>query len=327
MNRRGCLFLFGAFAMPSCWPAYAQGTKRRPLVAGLCNVTKEQIAPNVTTFMDGMRDLGWIEGQNFEAVFRFAGHENSGLPALASELIRANPNLILALDPDSAAAAHSATHSVPIVSALLVDPVGLGLVATYAHPGGNLTGMVVAVEGLSGKQLELAAELMPGATVLGVLVNPTNATSGTQRQEIEAAAATKAIRLIVVEARARADLDSAFETLTKSGVQGVIGMRDGMLIANAAQIAQLATQSRLPSIFGTRDQVVSGGLIGYGVNLNGNYRRAAYFVDKILKGADPSDLPLEFPTQLEMVLNLKTAKELRLDIPPSLLARADEVIE
>jgi putative ABC transport system substrate-binding protein len=168
--------------------------------------------------------------------------------------------------------------------------------------------------------------LIPNATVLGVLINPGNATSGRQQQEIGTAAATKGIKTIVVEACARPDLDSAFETLGKSGVQGVIGIRDGMLIANATRVAQIASAAHLP-VFGTREQVVAGGLIGYGVNLDGNYRRTAYFVDKILKGADPRDLPLEFPTKLEMVVNLKTSKTLGLSIPPTLLARADEVIE
>jgi putative ABC transport system substrate-binding protein len=249
------------------------------------------------------------------------------LPRLAVELVQANPNVLLALDPDSSTAAHGATHTLPIVSALLVDPVGLGLVANYARPGGNLTGVVVAVEGLSQKQVELAAELIPGASVLGLLVNPTNATSGRQQQEIETAATTKGINIVVVQARAKSDLDAAFEGLGRAGVQGVIGMRDGMLIANAARIAQLAEGARLPTVFGTREQVIGGGLVGYGVNLDGNYRRAAYYVDKILKGANPRDLPLEFPTKLEMVVNLKTSKALGITIPPTMLARADEVIE
>jgi putative ABC transport system substrate-binding protein len=306
---------------------HAQDVKQRSLIAVLSNVTKEQVAPSLSTFMDGMRDLGWIEEQNFEAILRFADNENGRLPALADELVRANPKLIVTFDPPSASAVHDATHSIPIVSALLVDPVGLGLVANYAHPGGNLTGLVVAVEGLSGKQVELAAEVIPGLTVLGVLVNPTNATSGKQRQEIEAAAATKGVKTIVAEVRDTSELDPAFQALTHAGVRGVIGMRDGLLITIGARVSQLALASRLPTVFGTREQVVAGGLIGYGVNLNGNSRRAAYFVDKILKGANPSDLPLEFPTKLEMVVNLKTAKALGLAVPPTLLARADEVIE
>jgi putative tryptophan/tyrosine transport system substrate-binding protein len=325
-NRRAFIAGLGSAA---AWPvvARAQLVKERPLIACLTNVTKEATASPLLAFMAGMHDLGWIEGQNFNAIFRFADDDNGQLPQLADELLRANPDIMLTFDPPSAFAAHEATHSLPIVSALLTDPVGLGLVTSYAHPGGNLTGMLVAVEGLSGKQVELAAELIPGTATLGMLINPTNTTSKSQQREIEIAAATKGIKIAPVDVAARADLDSAFEALVNASVQGIIGMRDGLLIASAARIGQLAIASRLPTVFGTREQVLAGGLAGYDVNLISNSYRAAYFVDKILKGVKPSDLPLEFPTRLELVINVKTAKALAMEIPPTLLARADEVIE
>ena len=325
MRRRE--FIAGLGGMAAVWPVAAQGTKQRPLIAGLSSVTKQQLAPLLAAFMEGMRDFGWKDGDNFDITIRVADNELSQLPMLAGELLRANPHLMIAFDPPSASAAHDMTRSLPIVSALLTDPVGMRLVASYAHPGGNLTGMVVAVEGLSTKQVELATELIPGVTALGVVVNPTNATSGRQRQEIETAATASGIRIVAAEVRAEPDLPAAFQALASEKVQGVIGIRDGLLLTNAARVGQLAITYRLPSIFGLREQVVAGGMVGYGVNLMGNYRRTAYFVDRILKGTDPGDLPLEFPTRVEMIVNLKTAKSLGIPIPPSLLARADEVIE
>jgi putative ABC transport system substrate-binding protein len=324
VDRRAFIAVLGGAA---AWPTLAWGIKQRPLIAGLSSVTKQQLAPLIGAFMEGMRDFGWKEGDNFDIIIRVADNELNQLPVFADELLRANPDLMVAFDPPSISAVHDVTRSLPIVSALLTDPVGMRLVASYSHPGGNLTGMVVAVEGLSTKQVELPAELIPGLTTLGVVVNPTNATSGHQLQEIETAATASGIRIVAAEVRAEPDLKAAFQALASKKVQGVIGIRDGLLLTNAAHVGQLAITYHLPSIFGLREQVVAGGMIGYGVNLMGNYRRTAYFVDRILKGTHPGDLPLEFPTRVELIVNLKTAKSLGIPIPSSLLARADEVIE
>ena len=324
MNRREFIAGLGSVA---AWPLTARGANQRPLIAGLSSVTKQQLAPLLAAFMEGMRDFGWKDGNNFDITIRVADNELSQLPVLAGELLRTKPDLMIAFDPPCASAVYAVTRSLPIVSALLTDPVGMGLVANYAHPGGNLTGMVVAVEGLSTKQVELATALIPGVTTLGVVVNPTNPTSERQHQEIETSATASGIRVVAAEVRAERDLQPAFQALVDAKVQGVIGIRDGLLLTNAARVGQLAITFRLPTVFGLREQVVAGGMIGYGVNLKANYRRAAYFVNRILNGTAPSDLPLEFPTQIEMIVNLKTAKSLGTTIPASLLARADEVIE
>ena len=326
IRRRDLIAVLGAVVT---WPrfALAQSGGKRPLIGILCNTGRNASVSSIDAFLAGMRDLGRVEGENFEIVSRFSDSDNSKLPALAKELLGQNPDLILATDPNSAFAAHQATSSLPIVSVVLTDPIRLGLVASYARPGGNVTGILAAVDGLSGKQVELALELVPGARRIGLLINATNVTSTSQRREIEAAAAAKGVEIVPAEVRSKADLAAAFQTLSSGGAQIVIALRDGMLIQNAGQVAEQALSSRLPTVFGNREGVVAGGLLGYGVNIRANYRRAAYFVDRILKGSRVEDLPVIQSTKFELVINLKTAKALGLTIPPTLLARADEVIE
>jgi putative ABC transport system substrate-binding protein len=205
--------------------------------------------------------------------------------------------------------------------------VNLGLVTSLARPGGNVTGILTLVEGLSGKQVEIALQLIPAATKLGVLINPTNPADTAQWQEIEAAGAAKGIKVVAVEARTKGDLDPAFTSLTAAGVQVVIVVRDTLLVGERVHIAKLAAAAHLPTVAGAGEMAKAGGLIAYGTSITANVRRAAYFVDRILKGTKASDLPVEFPTKVELIINLKTAKVLGLNIPPTLLARADEVIE
>jgi putative ABC transport system substrate-binding protein len=245
----------------------------------------------------------------------------------ADALVQLRPDLIVALDPPAALAAKKATASIPIVAAILNDPVRLGLIASYARPGGNLTGILSQVEGLPGKQVEIAQELVPAITVIGVLANPANATHAYQRQEIETAAAAKRVKVIAAEARSKGDLEPAFNSLRAAGIRLAIVMRDNMFVSERRRIADLATTMRLPTIGSQNSYVEAGGLISYGVEDSENHHRAADFVAKILKGAKPADLPVEFPTKLLLVVNMKTAKALGLEVPPTLLARADEVIE
>jgi putative tryptophan/tyrosine transport system substrate-binding protein len=312
------------------WPFGAraqQAPRRRPLLGYLITGTKDGLAHSVSAFLSRLQDLGYVEGQNIEIVTRYADADSTRLPLLADELVRLRPDLIVALDPPAALAAKKATASIPIIAAILNDPVRLGLIASYARPGGNLTGILSQVEGLPGKQVEIAQELVPAITLIGVLANPANATHAYQRQEVETAAAAKGVKVIAAETRSKGDLEPAFNSLRAAGVRLAIVLRDNMFVSERRRIADLATTVRLPTIGSQNSYVEAGGLISYGVEDSENHRRAADFVDKILKGAKPADLPVEFPTKLLLVINMKTAKTLGLTIPPTLLSRADEVIE
>jgi len=312
------------------WPLAARGQqalRKRPLLGYLITGTKGGLTHSVSAFLSRLRDLGYVEGQNIDIVTRYAEADSTRLPVLADELVQLRPDLIVALDPPAALAAKKATASIPIVAAILNDPVRLGLIASYARPGGNLTGILSQVEGLPGKQVEIAQELVPAITVIGVLANPANATHAYQRQEIETAAAAKGIKVIAAESRWKGDLEPVFKSLRASEVRLAIVLRDNMFVSERQRIADLAMTMQLPTIGSQNSYVEAGGLISYGVEDSENHHRAADFVDKILKGGKPTDLPVEFPTKLLLVVNLKTAKALGLEIPPTLLARADEVIE
>jgi putative tryptophan/tyrosine transport system substrate-binding protein len=326
-RREFITFLSGAVAG---WPFGAraeQAPRKHPLLGYLITGTKDGLTHSVSAFLSRLRDLGYVEGQNIDIVTRYAEADSTRLPALADELVRLRPDLIVALDPPAALAAKKATASIPIIAAILNDPVRLGLIASYARPGGNLTGILSQVEGLPGKQVEIGQELVPAITLIGVLANPANATHAYQRQEIETSATAKGVKVIAAESRSKGDLEPAFKSLRAAGVGLAIVLRDNMFVSERRRIADLATTMRLPTIGSQNSYVEAGGLISYGVEDSENHHRAADFVDKILKGAKPADLPVEFPTKLLLVINMKTAKTLDLTIPPTLLSRADEVIE
>ena len=308
------------------WPAtlVAQVPTRRPLIAYLGVASPEASAQMVSAFLQGLRELGYRDGHEFDIAYRFADGDVAILPRLAEELVRLNPDVIYAIN---ATPAKLATTTIPIVSPVLNDPVRLGLVASYAHPGGNVTGIMSAVDDLPGKQVELARELIPGLVRLGMLVNVSSAVSLSQRQPVEAAARASKVELAPFEVRGPDDLDPAFQALARENAEALIVLQDTMFFSYRQRIAALAVAAKLPTIFGFRNHVDAGGLISYGVNIGANHRRAAAYVVEILKGAKPSDLPVEFPTKLELIINLKTAGALGLEIPPQLLARADEVIE
>ena len=307
--------------------AFAQAPTKRQRVAFLGGGLPAPVAKGIGALIEGMRALGYSEGRDFEIEFRWAEGHLDRLPALAKELLRAEPAVIVAGNPQAAVALKDATKTVPIVCPFLEDPVRQGLMTSEARPGGNLTGLLTAVPGLDAKQLELARDLIPATTRVGLLVNPTSKGSLSQRQETETAGAALALTIIAVEARTPDDLDPVFPALAKERVDSAIVMRDTMFFSQRRTIAAAALAARVPTIFGYREHVDDGGLISYGVNTLESYRRAADFVVKILKGAKPGDLPAEFPTKLELVINLATAKALRLNISATLLARADEVVE
>ena len=283
--------------------------------------------PYVSAFLAGMHDHGYMEGQGFDITLRFADDDYSRLTALAQELVSLNPDVIVPIEPVAAGAVKHATSTIPIVAPLLVDPINLGLIESYARPGGNVTGISISVQGLRGKLVEITRELVPKVATIGILFNPTNPGNLASREDIEAAGAASGVAIVVVGVAGKIDLDPAFHALTAAQVEGVIVLGDAMLVGERARIAGLAAAAHLTTLSNTRAFVEAGCLLSYGVNLQRNERRAAYFVDKILKGAKPADLPVEVPTKLELVVNLQTAKALGFVVPTSILLRADEVIE
>jgi putative ABC transport system substrate-binding protein len=224
-------------------------------------------------------------------------------------------------------AIEQATAAIPIVNPALTDPLGFGLVASQARPGGQVTGILTTLDSLLGKQLELVLELVPGATRIGMLLNVSNPGNAFHLKTAEAVATALAVKLMSVEVRSPADIDAAFQTLAQQRPEILLIIPEALFLSERKRIVGLADGARLPTIYSTREHVEDGGLMSYGINLRESWRRAAAYVDKILKGAKPGDLPVEFPTRLELVINLKTAKALGITVPPTLLARADEVIE
>ena len=327
MQRREFITLMGVAAVTQgMLPrlACAQISTKRPLLAVLAGVTRREFP---ASFMEGMRELGYVDGGNIDVVYRFADGRLDLLPALAEELIQLTPKVIVAGVTPAAVAARRLTQTIPIVCPILADPIDLGLIAGMSRPGGNVTGLMSRIDDLIGKQIELAAQLVPALARVGLIVNVTSSDVVIARQEVESAGKRLGVKLVSAEVREPNDLDTAFKLLSNEHVQVVVILANAMLFQERQRVAELAASARLPAVYGFRDHVDAGGLISYGVNYAENFRRAAIYVVKILNGARPSDLPVEFPNKLELVINLKAAKALGLDIPPSLLARADEVIE
>jgi putative ABC transport system substrate-binding protein len=274
-----------------------------------------------------MREFGYVEGVNFDIAYRYADGHVERLPVLAEELVGLHPSVILAAASGPAVAAKLATSTIPIVTPALADAVHLGLIASEARPTSNVTGIAPYVAGLPAKQLELAREVVPAAVRIGVLTNLDDPKAPPQWKELESAGQGLNVNVVPSDARTPDDLEAAFRTLARQGISAMIVLQTSMLVTERRKIAALAATARIPAIYGYREHVDDGGLISYGVDLRECFRRSAYYVDKILKGASPSDLPVEFPTKLELVINLKAAKALGLIISPQLLARADDVIE
>ncbi len=278
-------------------------------------------------FFQGLRELGYVEGQNFLIEGRFYGERTERLPALAAELVRLKVDVIVTQGPPAPEAAQRATSTIPIVMAIHQDPVGSGLVASLTRPGRNVTGLSLLSPELAGKRLQLLKEAVPGLSRVAVLSNPTHPTVALDLGEAEVAARSLKVQLQLLEARAPSDFASAFSAMTKARAGGLFVLGNLMFFVHRTRLVELAAQSRLPAIYGAKDFAEAGGLMAYGPNIRESYRRAATYVDKILKGAKPADLPIERPTKFELVINAKTAKALDLTIPQSLLLQADQVIE
>jgi putative ABC transport system substrate-binding protein len=284
--------------------------------------------PLAVGFHRGLRELGYVEGQNVVIVYRSADGRFDRLPGLAAELVRENVDVIVAEVTQASLAAKNATQTIPIVMMGPGDPVGAGLVQSLSRPGGNVTGSSGLSVGVARKSLQLLAEAVPGVSRVAVLWNPGNAVQQAQMlRETEAAARTLRVELRLVEARSPGDLDAAFRVVGAQGAGAILILPDPMFTTQRARIVELVAKTRLPAMYPVREAVEAGGLMSYAVNYVEVGARGAYYMDKILKGARPADLPVEEPTKLELVINLKTAKALGLTIPPAVLARADEVIQ
>jgi putative ABC transport system substrate-binding protein len=280
-----------------------------------------------TWFLAGLRDLGYVEGQTITIDRLYAEGHFDRFPSLVAECLRRKPDIIIAGSTPATVAARDATRSVPIVMTPLGDPVATGLVASLARPGGNVTGQTFMATGLGAKRLELLKEAVPGISKVSVLSNPPDPIAPLQMKELQKAAPSLGVALQVRGIREPADFSPAFAATLREGAQGLLVTAETIFLTHRARILEFAARHRLPAIYTSRGWVDDGGLMSYGPVFSDQYRRVATYVDNILKGARPSDLPVEHPTKFELVLNLKTAKALGLTIPASVLARADQVIE
>ena len=284
-------------------------------------------APQINAILDGLRDLGHLQGRDFDMVHRPADGIMDRLPALASDLVRLNPDVILANPAPAIVAARGVTKTIPIVSFMIANEIQLGFVASHARPGGNVTGLLMRIEGMVAKQVELAATIVADAKKIGILQNPSSVEAPADRREAEMACGAISAACTFADVDTPDRLYPAFQRFAAERVNVVVILYNSLFYQERQRIAALAATARMPDVYAARDHVVEGGLMSYGVSLSASARRMTAYVDKILKGAQPGDLPLEFPTKLEMVINLKTAKTLGVTVPPTLLARADEVIE
>jgi putative ABC transport system substrate-binding protein len=278
-------------------------------------------------FRQGLRELGYVEGRDIALEPRWAEGKYDRYPALAADLVRLKVDVIVAVGGRATQVAQQATKTTPIVMSLVNDPLGSGLVSSLARPGGNVTGLSMMAPELVGKQCEVLKQAVPKVSRVALLWNPDNPASAQQLREAEATARAVGVRLQALAARVPLEIDSAFAAMTRERAGALVVLPDGIFGNQRKQIADLAAKSRMPSVSAISDYAEAGGLMVYGANLFDLERRAAIFVDKILRGAKPADLPVEQPTKFDLIINLKTANAIGLTIPPSLLLRADQIIE
>ena len=323
MNRRAFVTGLGA-VLAAPLAAEAQQPKTIARIGFLSSSSPERERPRLTTFQQALRELGYFEGQNIFIEQRYAGGSFQQLPELAADLVRAKVNILVAVGAPATRAARSASSGIPIIMVGVADPVGIGFVANLARPGGNITGLSDFTTGVVAKRLELLREIVPSESRVFVLLNPTNPSNLPQLKLTQAAAATLGMTPLALEAKSAEEIDRAFVAMRTKRAQAVIVIGDPMFGSHRKRLIDLSAKSGLPAIYSTREYVIDGGLVSYGTNLDDLYRPAAVYVDKILKGAKPADLPVEQPTKFELVINLKTAKALGLTIQPSLRLRADQ---
>src|SRR5215470_1984281 len=316
----------GVLLFALCFSVEAQQAGKVPRVGYLASGSRSSELSHIEAFNEGLRERGYTEGQNIIIEYRLAEGKLDRLPALAADLVRSKVDVIVTGGGPTTRAAKDATKSIPTVLVNISDPVALGFVASLAKPGGNMTGLASIQTDLGGKRVELLKEILPQLSRLAVLANKDVPGYGVQMKEVEVAAQTIGLQLQVENIRGPNDLEKAFSTITKGRVGALLGLTNPTFNILRSRIAELAVKSSLPTMYGDRVFADSGGLMSYGPDVLDSFRRAAVFVHKILKGAKPADLPVEQPTKFEFIINLKTAKQIGLTIPPNVLARADKVI-
>ncbi len=325
MRRRELVLLLGG-AMTAAGALRAQ-QKAMPVIGYLSGGAPGPYAPNAAAFRQGLNQTGYVEGQNVAIEYRWAEGRFDRLSALAADLVGRKVDVIATSGgDDSALAAKSATTTIPVVFIVGGDPVRRGLVASLARPGGNLTGVGLLGAELWAKRIELLSDLVPQAGMIALLVNPNSASAGRKIRDVQEAARTKGRQLHILKAGTESEIDAAFTSLVQLQA-GALLVGDPFFLIRREQFVTLAARYAVPTMYDWGEYVAAGGLISYGTSLTAVYRQAGIYVGKILKGAKPADLPVQQPTRFELVINLKTAKVLGLAVPPSILARADEIIE
>jgi ABC-type uncharacterized transport system substrate-binding protein len=329
MRRREFITLLGGAA--ATWPLAARAQQLspdRPIVGVLAPQSQAASARNIEAFRKGLRDLGYVEGRNITLEIRYGDGLPERLPQLAAELVALKPAVIRAGSSAALVAAHNATQTIPVVGATLEDPIALGLIKSIPRPGTNVTGTWLAGDdALVSKRLGLLKDVVPGVSRVAAMVNPGDASDTPLLRLLPATAHALGLELLVIEARAASELPVAFANVAPNGVQALFISSGPLFLSHRGEIVAMAARVRLPAIYGWREFPETGGLVSYGPSLPDLYRQSATMIDKILKGASPADLPVEFPTRFELVVNLKTAKALGLKVSEPFLLLADEVIE
>jgi putative tryptophan/tyrosine transport system substrate-binding protein len=326
MKQKIIVLTLSAMLLALCSSAGAQQSTKVPRIGYLAATSLSALAARTEVFRQGLRELGYVEGKNIVIEWRSAEGKLDRLSALAAELVRLKVDVIVTTGPTATRPAKEATSTIPIVMAQDIDPVGTGFVASLARPGGNITGLSSLVPEISGKQLELLKEIVPNLLRVAVLWASSNPANAQALKEIERAAVTLAVKLQPLDILGPKDIETAFRAASKRRADAVLVLQNGVAIAHRTEIAEFSIKSRLPAIYPRSVFVEDGGLMSYGASFADMDRRAATYVDKILKGAKPAELPVEQPKKFEFIINLKAAKHIGLTIPPNVLARADRVI-